>query len=191
MMSYMLINKYGDKCMVNMELMAEWGATLSSLIIKGTASAVNTKIKAIKNENNIDNVRNKYDEIINELISEREEAIRIAQVYKNELEKIEISDKDIKHLHNTVTRVLDILKVMSPETSVDTFEPLKELIDVDTLKAMQLLGFNYKAAIGEPLTELCANVILSKVKSQNNTDNKTPQKEENNNKKLFPKQNRR
>lgn len=24
---------------------------------------------------------------------------------------------------------------------------------------MQLLGFNYKAAIGEPLTELCANKI--------------------------------
>lgn len=170
------VDKYGDKYMENMELMAEWGASLASLVIKGTASAVNTKIKAIKNENNIDDVRNKYDEIINELISEREEAIRIAQVYKSELEKIKISDQDIKHLHNTVTRVLDILKVMSPETPVNTFEPLKELIDVDTLKAMQLLGFNYKAAIGEPLTELCANVILSKVKSQNNTDNKNPPK---------------
>ena len=29
----------------------------------------------------------------------------------------------------------------------------------DTLKSMQLLGFNYKAAIGEPLTQLCANAI--------------------------------
>ena len=35
----------------------------------------------------------------------------------------------------------------------------KELISVDTLKTMQLLGFNYKAAIGEPLTEICANAI--------------------------------
>lgn len=31
--------------------------------------------------------------------------------------------------------------------------------DIDTLKSMQLLGFNYKAAIGEPLTQLCANAI--------------------------------
>jgi hypothetical protein len=35
---------------------------------------------------------------------------------------------------------------------------------------MQLLGFNYKAAIGEPLTELCANAILSKGKSHNKTN---------------------
>jgi hypothetical protein len=34
---------------------------------------------------------------------------------------------------------------------------------------MQLLGFNYRAAIGEPLTQLCANAILSKSK---NTQNK-------------------
>lgn len=187
----MTSQRYGDKYMETMEFMAKWAAPLSSLVIKGTASAVNAKIETIKTEKNIDKVRNKYDEIINELISDNQEAIRLALLYKSELEKIEISDQDIEHLHNTVTRVLDILKVMSPKTPVDTFEPLKELIDVDTLKAMQLLGFNYKAAIGEPLTELCASVILSKVKSQNNTDNNPPQKEENNNKKLLPKQNRR
>jgi hypothetical protein len=121
----------------------------------------------MKTEKNLESVRNKYDEIINELLSEREDAIRIAQVYKSEIEKIEISYTDIKHLHNTVTRVLDILKVMTPNTPVDTFAQFQELINVDTLKTMQLLGFNYKAAIGEPLTELCANAILSKGKSQN------------------------
>ena len=39
---------------------------------------------------------------------------------------------------------------------------IKELISVDTLKTMQLLGFNYKAAIGEPLTLMLKNFILSK-----------------------------
>ena len=38
-------------------------------------------------------------------------------------------------------------------------EKIKELISVDTLKTMQLLGFNYKEAIGEPLTRLCADTI--------------------------------
>ena len=37
------------------------------------------------------------------------------------------------------------------------------MISVDTLKTMQLLGFNYKAAIGEPLTLMLKNYILSKV----------------------------
>ena len=35
---------------------------------------------------------------------------------------------------------------MSPNAPIETFEQMKELISVDTLKAIQLLGFNYKAA---------------------------------------------
>ncbi|MNN26860.1 hypothetical protein D3C81_1403800 [compost metagenome] len=99
---------------------------------------------------------------MNELISERAEAIRIAQVYKNEIERYEISDRDIIHLQNTVTVVLDIIKEMSPETDIAMYEQFKNLISVDVLKAIQLLGFNYKAAIGEPLTQICSNAILGK-----------------------------
>ena len=46
---------------------------------------------------------------------------------------------------------------------IQTYEQIKELISVDTLKTMQLLGFNYKSAIGEPLTLMLRNFILSKV----------------------------
>ena len=46
---------------------------------------------------------------------------------------------------------------------LETYEQIKELISVDTLKTMQLLGFNYKSAIGEPLTLMLRNFILSKV----------------------------
>lgn len=60
------------------------GASLTELAVKGTATGISSKIKAIKNEKNIDNVRSTYDEIINELLSERE-AVRIAQAYKSEL----------------------------------------------------------------------------------------------------------
>ena len=68
----------------------------------------------------------------------------------------------IEHLHKTVELVLDIIKEMSPGTDVEMYQQLKELICVDVLKAIQLLGFNYKEAIGEPLTQICANAILSK-----------------------------
>ncbi len=141
-------------------ILAEMGTNLTTLAVKGTATAIHSKIESVKNERNIDNLRNTYDEIISQLLSEREEAIRIAQAYKEELEKVVISDEDIEHLHNTVERVIEIFKVMSPQTeNIESFEQLKELISVDTLKTMQLLGFNYKAAIGEPLTKLCADAI--------------------------------
>ena len=143
------------------------GVSLTNLAVKGTATAISSKIKAIKDERSIDNVRTTYDEIINELLSEREEAVRIAQAYKSELEKVVISDDDIQHLHNTVTRILEIIKKLQGNTEVNNqlqeYEQIKELISVDTLKTMQLLGFNYKAAIGEPLTLMLRNYILSKV----------------------------
>ena len=150
---------------------AELGVSLTKMAVNGTVTAVNTKIKAIKTEKDTEKIRNAYDEIVNELISEREEAIRIAQVYKAELDRIVISDDDMEHLHATATRLLDLFTQFSPGTDVSAFEKLKDLISVDTLKTMQLLGFNYKAAIGEPLTQLCAEAISNlgnKNKTQQN-----------------------
>lgn len=46
---------------------------------------------------------------------------------------------------------------------IEVYKQIKEFISIDTLKTMQLLGFNYKAAIGEPLTLMLRNFILSKV----------------------------
>ena len=151
----------------------EMGISLTELAIKGTASAVTKKIRAIKDEKNTEKIRVTYDEILNEVLQEREEAVRIAQAYKAELERIEISDEDIRHLHNTVSRVIEIIKniqlnsvigkseqeINKVKNQVEGYEKIKELISVDTLKTMQLLGFNYKEAIGEPLTRLCADTI--------------------------------
>lgn len=154
------------------------GVALAELAVKGTATITSSRIRAIKDEKNIEKIRNTYDEIINELLNEREEAVRIAQAYKSELEKVIISDEDIQHLHSTVSRILEIIKkyqlsaaeqvgeeaVNTVKSQVESYEQIKELISVDTLKTMQLLGFNYKSAIGEPLTLMLKNFILSKVK---------------------------
>lgn len=143
-----------------LDIVTQMGINLTELAVKGTATAIHGKIQSVKSEKNIETVRNTYDEIINQLLAEREEAIIIAQAYKEELDKVIISDEDIEHLHNTVTKIFEILKLMSPYNgNIDSFEQFKELISIDTLKTMQLLGFNYKLAIGEPLTNLCANAI--------------------------------
>lgn len=155
--------------------LVEMGISLTELAIKGTATAVTNKIESVKDEKNVEKLRNTYDEIVNELLAERDEAIRIAQAYKSELDRIVISDDDIEHLHNTVSRILEIIKafqivaatakgseeVAKVTAQVEGYEQIKELISVDTLKTMQLLGFNYKAAIGEPLTQICANAITN------------------------------
>ncbi len=155
----------------------ELAKQLASLTAKGTVSGVQTKIASMKNENNIENLKNDYNELIDQLISERAEAIRIARSYKDELEKVEISDDDITHLHNTIEKILDILKetiVVENNNNnrevmkqISAFEQIKNLISVDTLKTMQLLGFNFKIAIGEPLTNMLKNFINSKSPASN------------------------
>lgn len=110
-------------------------------------------------------MRAAYDELVDELLEERSEALRIAQAYKAELERVQISDDDIQSLDATIARVLEIFVSMqsdgeelsSPNATAMAFGQFRQLISADTLRTMQLLGFNYKAAIGEPLTELCAN----------------------------------
>ena len=124
--------------------LVEMGVSLTELAVKGTATAVTNKIRTVKDEKNAEKLKSTYDEIVNELLSERDEAIRIAQAYKSELERIIISDEDIEHLNATATRLLDLLKMFSPNTDTKSFEAVKDLISVDTLKTMQLLGFNYR-----------------------------------------------
>ena len=46
---------------------------------------------------------------------------------------------------------------------VNDLEQIKSLLSVETLTIMQLLGFNYKRAIGEPLTLLLQKTIESKI----------------------------
>jgi hypothetical protein len=161
--------------------LAEMGISLTELAVKGTASAVNKKIRAAKEIKETEKLRTTYDEIVNEVLQEREEAVRIAQAYKSELDRIIISDEDIEQLQNTVARVIEIFKafqlaaasikgdeeIKKVTAQIDSYEQIKALINVDTLKTMQLLGFNYKAAIGEPLTQICANAIMNIGKPNN------------------------
>lgn len=141
------------------------GIELSILAVKGTTAKINSKIQSMKTEREADKLRSAYDDIVNELIIERAEALRIAQIYKEEYEKVTIKDEDIEYLHNTLIRIISLFSSFGNVTEEQTvsFQQMAELLNKDTLKTMQLLGFNYREAIGEPLTEVCANTIKSKL----------------------------
>ena len=147
------------------ESIANAGVELGILAVKGTTAKINSKIQSMKTEREADKLRASYDDIVNELLSERADALRIAQIYKEEYEKVTIKDEDIEYLHNTIKRIISLLGTfgnVTEEQSV-SFQQMTVLLNKDTLKTMQLLGFNYREAIGEPLTEVCANTIKSRL----------------------------
>ena len=109
------------------------------------------------------------EEIISELLSDKAEIQRIAQSYEQELVSQRITEKDIKYITDNL---LPILNKFIPNDKKDDFEQIKSLLSVETLTIMQLLGFNYKKAIGEPLTNLLKRVIESKMPSDVETNTK-------------------
>lgn len=145
------------------------GVALAQLALQNTAGIISDKIKTAKANRDKDVTITELEQIINQLIVDKLEVERIAQQFKSEVERITISDDDINHLHNTVEQIFDVLPQFTPGMDETYKKPLLQLLNVDTLKALQLLGFNYKEAIGQPFTELLANKILSLNKSGSKT----------------------
>jgi hypothetical protein len=107
------------------------------------------------------------EEIINNLIAEKNELIFIAQTYDEQLVSQKISEEDIKYI---TTYILPLLEKLiengdqeNAEINIQNLEMFKPLLSKETFNILQLLGFNFKKAIGEPLTELINGLISSKI----------------------------
>lgn len=155
------------------------GARLLELAGKQTYNWVTTKMQLAKQKDTMAEQQTSYEEIIMELLNGKHEMEQIAREYKRLYDQISISDEDIEYLQKTIRRVLDVLLNQTPYTKtedVESYEMLINLINKDTLKTMQLLGFNYKEAIGEPLTEITSDAIYGafnkNTKKQNKPQNK-------------------
>jgi len=104
--------------------------------------------------------------MINELIADKAEIARIAQIYQDELVAQRISTEDITYITETVVplvkKVIETSETTSQEVT-QAIEILSTLVSVEAVNVLQILGFNYRQAIGEPLTQLARGAILSKV----------------------------
>lgn len=150
------------------------GLSLTEVISRNTISFVGSKMKLAKEKKNLESQSLAYSEIINSLLQDKEELALIAREYKQAYDRVTISDDDIEYLHNTLESAIKVLNAFSPQKTEtrNAMNTLVELLNKDTLKTMQLLGFNYKEAIGQPLTEVCSNAIKFKLQKSNPVNNK-------------------
>ena len=128
---------------------------------------INILAKSTSSNNNLI-VKNACENLMDSQVKTWEELLdeySLRDIYKEEYEKVTIKDEDIEYLHNTLIRIISLFSSFGNVTEEQTvsFQQMAELLNKDTLKTMQLLGFNYREAIGEPLTEVCANTIKSKL----------------------------
>lgn len=141
--------------------LAAMAARLTELGARGTVTGIRGRISASKAANRDRETIEILEEIIDELISQRTEILGIAQAFEEELVAERISDEDIEFITSQFAPKIEALLEMTG-TDADPDE-IRKVIDVvvskESLKILQVLGFNFREAIGRPLTDLLARVI--------------------------------
>ena len=132
--------------------------SLADVATRNTASIITSKIKAAKATRDSKKTINELEEIISNLLEDKAEIQRIAQAYEQELVSQKITEEDIIYINQNL---LPVFEEFMPDKL--QLRQLKKVLSVETLTIMQLLGFSYKKAIGEPLTLLLQKVIESKI----------------------------
>lgn len=142
------------------QIIAQLGASLVEATARNGASIISDKIKTAKAKKEFKETISELEEIIYDLLNDKAEVQRIAQAYEQELVAQKITESDIKYITNNL---LPIISSLLPEENREQLEQLKKILSVETLTIMQLIGFNYKQAIGEPLTLLLRKIIEAQI----------------------------
>lgn len=144
--------------------MMKMTARLAELTVRNTASVVFEKISVSKTKKSDKETIAELTDIIKELIDEKQELEFISQAFERELATKKLSENDIKFVGETVLPVIKDFASKSEEDNqglLESIEMIEPLISQNTLKVLQILGFNFKKAIGEPFTELLSKKIQS------------------------------
>ena len=146
----------------------ELGVQLGDVAVRNTASAIADRVSAARARKKQEEVIAELEQIVNDLIADKNELVRIAQAYDQELVAQKISSSDIEYLSTHLIPIIRQLASVTPDQpdgsrvdeAIELFSPL---LSVETVTILQLIGFNFKKALGEPLTELLARLISTRL----------------------------
>ena len=136
---------------------------LSAIVARTSSAAIAERIQVSRAKKQDAETINELSDIINELITDRTELTTIAQGLRDSLIANQISDSEIYYIVNKVIPLAQ--KLISEGTTADvqaaqqTLDIVQSLISVETLTILQLIGFNYKEALGIPLTNRVASLL--------------------------------
>lgn len=145
------------------------GTELATIAGRKSVQAIIDKIKTVKQKGDKDEIISNLEEIINELISDKNRLIQISQAYEEVLITQKISNDEIDYITNCI---IPLLEEFLNQSDQKDFEKIQNVIDMikpilskEFFNIMQILGFNFKQAVGEPLTELLASLIRANIKT--------------------------
>lgn len=141
------------------------GVQLADVGVRNTVAAVSDRIRLVKARKQDQETINELDEIVNELLADRNELVQIARGYEQVLDAQRISQEEITYITESIIPIIQTLASASDsgaEGAEEMIELLKPVLSVETITVLQVIGFNFKKAIGEPLTALVSQLIMTK-----------------------------
>lgn len=141
------------------------GLRLAETAARNSAATIASRIRTASATGKKDEAIASLEEIVSELLADKQELTRIAQAYQSELVAQRLSSGDVQYIAGTLVPILEQMAAASPDGQklVDSLDAFKPVLSAETANILQLLGFNFRKAIGEPLTNLTANAIESRV----------------------------
>ncbi|WEI91435.1 hypothetical protein [Enterococcus casseliflavus] len=156
---------------------------LAEVAVRSTATSIGAKIRAVKSSRDDKKIIAEMNDLIYELLEDKQELESIAKAYQEEFVAQKLSDKDLEFISNTVLPMLkqflqEIARTQSDENEkqktiklIESLDAFKSLLSIQTLNVLQLIGFNFKQGIGEPLTDLLKATITGQNKTSQNKIN--------------------
>lgn len=145
------------------------GVQLADAAVRNTAATIADRIGAAKARRKNEETIAELEEIVSGLVSDKSELVRIAQAYEEELVAQRISASDIEYISTNFVPILKrLMESAATERGEDDasiqamIELVQPILSVETVTVLQLIGFNFRKAIGEPLTTLVNQLISSK-----------------------------
>lgn len=141
-------------------------AELATVAARTSVGSIRDRIRAAEATKNDKEVIAAQSEIINELIQDKNELVRLGEGLREQFVAQQISGEQLTWLAD---KIVPLLEKWTLEGAADKdarekaekgFETIRELLDPELLELAQVLGFNYKYAIGEALSELTHQAIV-------------------------------
>ena len=139
--------------------------SLSAVSLRNAAAAVSDRISAAKAQKKDRQTIAALEDIVNELLADKSELIRIAQAFDDQLVAQRLSPEDVEFITKNLLPLLRRLMDASGQDVAgdEMMGAVESLLSVEVLTIMQLIGFNYREAIGKPLTDFVAAQIASRM----------------------------
>lgn len=150
-------------------------AELTTITARNTVGMVRDKIRAAEAAGNDQAVIAAQSEIINELIADKNDLVRLGEALREQFVAQQITPEQLEWLSGKVVPLLEKWTVADEADdearakAEQGLEYVKQILDPELLQLAQVLGFNYKYAIGEALSELVHRAIVARRTEQSPT----------------------